>query len=216
MSFTSDYNSRPTIQVDDFGEALNQPGDAPDTPRSLANRTPFYASSSSSSTEMNVHRADRPSPHPLIYPLAANRSTPSVCSTATATPIPSRTASPLYMQEDAASSCTSDSEEDDNELESRLLPDSHRRSYSLTNVPRWWTGTPSRRRKRDMSEPGTWKWAFRHWVLPFIPKTPLTIVCTLKTFCVVSLTVSFTDICPSAFNRIRHFSHSPHHIPLQS
>jgi hypothetical protein len=187
MNFTSDHNSRPTVQVDDYGDALNAAGDTLDTPHSLANRTPFYASSSSSSTEMNSQRADRPSAHLFIYPVAANRSTPSVCSTttATATPIPSRTASPLYMQEDAGSSCSSDSDEE-NELESRLLPDSHRRNFSLTNAPRWWTGAPSKRRRRDLLERGTWRWAFRNYVLPFIPQTPLTIVCILSVYLYVN------------------------------
>ena len=215
MSFTSDYNSRPTIQVDDFGDAVNTAADAPDTPRSLANRTPFYASSSSSSTEMNSHRADRPSQQTLIYPLTANRSNPSVCSTATATPIPSRTASPLYLQEDVASSCSSDTD-DDNELEARLLPDSHRRSFSftMTNAPRWWTGMPSRRRRRDILEHGTWRWAFRNYVLPFIPKTPLTIVRMLRVIRVDILIPFPSDIHAAPINCVCHIPHASHHIPL--
>lgn len=223
MSFTPDFNQsypRPAIQVDDYGDALNAHGDSLDTTRSLATRTPFYASSSSSSTEMNANRADRPSPNAaLIYPLAVNKSNPSICSTATATPIPSRTASPLYMQDDAGSTYSSDTDEE-NELESRLLPDSHRRTFSLTNAPRWWTGGlggSSRRRRRDVLEYGTWRWAFRTYILPFIPKTPLTIVrlphCM---YAMNSADVPSAVIHPAIIDCIRHFSYSPHHIPLQS
>lgn len=197
MSYTSDYNSRPAITVDDYGDALSTHRDSLDATRSLANRTPFYASSSSSSTEMNAHLADRASQNPaLIYPLAANKSNPSVCSTATATPIPSRTASPLYMQDDTASTCSSDTD-DENELEARLLPDTHRRSFSLANAPRWWTGGSSRRRRRDVFERGTWRWAFRKYILPFIPKTPLTILFTLLllTAFAISLTHLIIYLC---------------------
>lgn len=220
MSFTNDYShaySRPTIQVDDYGDALNTHGDSLDATRSIANRTPFYASSSSSSTEMDANRADRATPHPaLIYPLAADKSNTSICSTATATPIPSRTASPLYMQDDAGSTCSSDSE-DENELEAQLLPDSHRRSFSitLTGAPRWWTGGPSRRRRRDVLEYGTWRWAFRNYILPFIPKTPLTIVRTYQPISPHITDVSFLVIHLALIDCIRNIPDPPHHIPLQ-
>lgn len=176
MSFTSDYDaaySRPSIQVDDYGDSPNK--DSLDASRSLANRTPFYASSSSSSTEMTAHRSDKPAASTYMYPAAANKSNPSLASTATATPIPSRTASPLYSQDEAASSCSSDSE--DSEADAALLRDSHRRTFSLTDAPRWWSDGPPRRRRRDTFW-GLWKWAFRRYVFPFIPKTPLTIVRT--------------------------------------
>lgn len=175
MSYTSDYNSRPTIEVDDYGDAMSNHRDSLDSTHNLANRTPFYASSSSSSTDMNARLAERTSPNAaLIYPLAADKSHTSVCSTATATPIPSRTASPLYLQDDTGSACSSDS--DENELESRLLHDQHRRNFPFANAPQWWTGSPSRRRRRGRWERGPWRLAFRRYVLPFIPKTPLTIV----------------------------------------
>lgn len=168
-------NPPPTVQVDDYDEGtFADPESSLTADRGLANRTPFFASSSSSSTELNSLRAERPSTRPLLYPATLNHSVPSVCSTASATPVPSRTASPLYTQDDCASSCSSDSE--DSELESALLHDVHRRRYSLTETPRWWTTGPPRRRRRGLSWLGTTRWAFRRFVLPFIPKTPLTIV----------------------------------------
>ena len=215
MSFHNDYPySRPAIQVDDYSDAPANQRDSIDS-RSLANRTPFYASSSSSSTEMNANLADRVSVHPaLIYPATANRSSPSVASTATATPIPSRAASPLYIQDDTGSTCSSDTD-DENELESRLLPDSHRRSFSLTSAPRWWTSGPSRRRRRDVLEYGTWRWAFKHYILPFIPKTPLTIV-RLRLLTLPRVSYALCIVIHIAFiHRFRNFSDPSHHIPLQ-
>ena len=160
-----DYKPVPDIQVDDDPDGFNN---------GLASRTPFFASSSSSSTELNSLRTERPSARPLLYPTAVNHSLPSVCSTASATPVPSRTGSPLYGQDDCASSCSSDSE--DSELEAALLQESHRRRYSLAETPRWWTTGPPRRRRRSLSWLGASRWAFRRFLLPFVPKTPLTIV----------------------------------------
>ena len=175
----------PTLQVDDFDVIDVAYDPAPDNNQQqqqpapadhgLANRTPFLASSSTSSTELNSLRTDRPSTRALLFPVAANHSAPSVCSTASATPVPSRTASPLYVQDDCASSCSSDSEE--SELESTLLRETHRRRYSYSDgTPRWWTSGPTRRRRRTLRWLGAARWGFRRFVLPFIPKTPLTIV----------------------------------------
>ena len=161
--------------------------------RGLANRTPFFASSSSSSTELNSLRGERPSSRGLLYPIAANHSLPSVCSTASVTPTPSRTASPLYVQDDCISSCSSDSEE--SELESALLSDAHRRRYSFSETPRWWTtGTP-RRRRRAFHWFGAIRWAFRRFVLPFIPKTPLTIVRPTLSLSFCEIVVAFERRC---------------------
>ncbi len=179
MTFASDQclppNSRPSVHVDDHDDgAFSQTEGAGNSDRGLAARMPFFASSSSSSTELNSQVAERPSSRTLLYPHTPNYSNPSLCSTVTVTPMPSRTTSPLYAQDDSASSCSSDSEE--GELESSLLHESHRRSFSLTETPRWWANGPSRRRRRDLSWLGTCRWGFRRFVLPFIPKTPLTIV----------------------------------------
>lgn len=180
----SPLNNPPTVQVDDYDpeadptNAFPTPSDNVSTPtdHGLASRTPFFASSSSSSTELNALRADRPAPRALLYPVAQNASAQSVCSSASATPVPSRTPSPLYVQDDCVSTCSSDSEE--SELESSLLHEMHRRRYSYSDSPRWWTSGPIRRRRRGLHWVGALRWAFRRFVLPFIPKTPLTIVRT--------------------------------------
>ena len=172
-------STQPALQVDDYDAEANvyaadQAPLAP-TDHGLANRTPFFASSSSSSTELNSMRTERPSSRTLLYPVATNPSLPSsVCSTASATPVPSRTASPLYVQDDCGSSCSSDSE--DSESESTLLQEMHRRRFSYSETPRWWTTGPPRRRRRGLHWVGALRWAFRRFLLPFIPKTPLTIV----------------------------------------
>lgn len=43
-----------------------------------------------------------------------------------------------------------------------------------------------------MLEYGTWRWAFKHYILPFIPKTPLTILFTLLLF--TAFTISLTHL----------------------
>jgi hypothetical protein len=151
---------------------IQSPNDTPDNIQdatSLASRAPFYASSSSS--ELNAQRSARLAAPHLLYPPSCNQSTTSVCSTASNTPAPSRPTSPSYTQDDEASSCSSESEE--NELDSSVfLRSLHRQRVSVTNdVPRWWWDGPLRRRRRF-----SWYRLFRRYILPFIPKTPLTIV----------------------------------------
>ncbi|KAI0348596.1 hypothetical protein BDW22DRAFT_107257 [Trametopsis cervina] len=177
----------PTIQIDDSDSSNNLEGAQDGTPPSLANRTPFYASSSSSSTELNSQRANRPSSTNLLYPPTYNQSAVSLCSTASNTPVPSRSASPLYVHdEEATSSCSSDG--DDYEMESSsFLRDVHKRSFSLSEVPRWWTEGPIRRRRRL-----SWYRLFRKYILPFVPKTPLTIIFTL--LCFIAFAISLANL----------------------
>ena len=154
------YTQR-TVLVEDFSN--DNPQD------SLANRAPFYASTSSSSTELNTQRSNRLASSNLLYPPTYNQSTVSPCSSASNTPVPSRAPSPLHVHDDDVSTCSS--EDEDAELESSsFLRNLRKRSVSLTEVPRWrWDGI---RRRRRLS----WYRLFRRYVLPFIPKTPLTIV----------------------------------------
>jgi len=185
--YASSYN-RPSIQVEDCDEeAFSNTSGGLASP-SLANRTPFYASSSSSSTDLNSQRAGVPPPRNHLYPSTCNHSTASLCSTASNTPIPSRAASPLYSNDDDVSTCSSDGEE--NELESSLLRETHGRSFSLSEVPRWWVDGPSRRRQRGPS----WYRLFRRYVLPFIPKTPLTIIFTLLCFTAFGISLTYLII----------------------
>lgn len=210
-SYVQPY-TRPSIQVEDCDDAtyLN-PEAVQDAARS---RTPFYASSSSSSTELNSQRANRPPSRSLLYSAMANQSTASVCSTASATPIPSRAASPLYTQDDDASSCSSDGEE--NELESSLLGDGHRRSYSLQEAPRWWKDRSLRRRRR-----GPWWYReMKRVFCPFVPKTPLTIV--RSRFCYLFWWNHLTVVPPTelafhppTLHRVWHLIDLFDNIPLQ-
>lgn len=208
-NYTAPY-SRTSSQLDDYDDSAHLNAETTqDSPRNLATRTPFYASSSSSSTELNSQRANRPPSRTLLYPVTANQYTPSHTSTASATPEASRAASPLYVQEDDASTCSSDGE--DTELESSLLHDSHRRSFSLTDTPRWWLDGPSRRRRREPS----WYRAFKRTFLPFVPKTPLTIVRRPCLGSVYMLTYTLTVFRSTVLCCVRYIPHLSHHIPLQ-
>lgn len=159
----------PTVVVEGNDPPYHTADGAQDT-ANLASRTPFYASMSSSSQDLNAQRSTRLAPANLLYPPTYNQSTASLCSTASNTPVPSRPTSPLYSHDDETSSCSSEGE--DNELESTsFLRNLHKRSLSLSEVPRWWTDGPLKRRRRL-----SWYRLFRRYILPFIPKTPLTIV----------------------------------------
>ena len=144
---------------------------------SLANRTPYVASPSAS-PNLSFQVAEQFSNHNLLYPhnTSYSHSHGSACSTASATPIPSRSSSPvpLYFH---TTSCSSGS---DSDQDSSSLLGSSRRGPTWRKRPRWWQmGGPHRRRRRDAL---SWfriaKRVIRRLVRhPFVPKTPLTIVC---------------------------------------
>lgn len=145
---------------------------------SLANRTPYVASPSASPS-LSFQVAEHIASHSHLYPhnnSYTTRSHGSVCSTASVTPIPSRSSSPvpLYFH---TTSCSSGTESDQDSP--ALLLGSNRRGPTWRERPRWWQmGMTQRRRRR-----GTLGWfrvakrvlrrLIRH---PFVPKTPLTIV----------------------------------------
>lgn len=146
-----------------------------DRRNSLANRTPYVASPSASPS-LSFQVAEHIASHSHLYPHNSTYSTRphgSVCSTASVTPIPSRSSSPvpLYFH---TTSCSSGTESDQDSP--ALLLGSNRRGPTWRERPRWWQ--MGRRRRR-----GTLGWfrmakrvlrrLIRH---PFVPKTPLTIV----------------------------------------
>lgn len=179
----------PPIYVEEeFDQPYSDNDDAPTSGHShyqLSNRTPFPASSSTS-----AGLGSRPPLNQnLLYPHGSEYARSNVnlspCSTASATPNPSRSPSPapLYTQ---SSSCSS---EDDSEHEhapgSPLLLGSASLSRRQSEAPRWWQigSIPSStsRRRRRRRDAASWLRSTRRAVrkcvrLPFVPKTPLTIV----------------------------------------
>ena len=147
----------------------------------LSSRTPFHASPSTH------HGFDQHPQHDtnLLYPHGSEYTRSNVnlspCSTASATPNPSRSPSPAphYFQ---SSSCSSGEDSDPEPESPLLLGASIRRRRE--DVPRWWQVTSpssSSRRRRRHRDAMSWfrsaKRVARKFVrLPFVPKTPLTIV----------------------------------------
>lgn len=180
----------------------------------LSTRTPFLASSSSPQV-YNPHSPGTSNSPNLLYPHDSEYSHSNInispCSTASATPNPSRSSSPapLYFQ-----SSTSDSGEESEPDSPLLLGASLRRRRE---GPRWWqvasASTARRRRRRDAA---SWfrtaKRMVRNFIrLPFVPKTPLTIVRILMLHRDVGKTqqIVVIDIDASAPHRVRAISHLP-------
>ncbi|KAI0788444.1 hypothetical protein C8Q75DRAFT_719845 [Abortiporus biennis] len=200
----SDHNSSsvhiplagPPIHIhDEFDEssASDPEEPLPLNHQHLATRTPFVASPSTS-PNLGFQVAERISNHNLLYPHNTNYAlSHSSCSTASVTPLPSRSASPipLYVH---SSSCSSGS---DSEPESPLLlSDSLRRDTSSTwrQTPRWWQVGGSRRRRRR--ESFSWFRAGKRMLRklirhPFVPKTPLTIILTLLLLTAFGVSLTF-------------------------
>lgn len=162
-------------QDDSFSSDVEYNANSPD-PRTLTSRTPFVASASSHSNlnqNLLYPNSHTPGHNPSTNPTSSNV---SQCSTASATPLPSRTSSPqpLYFR-----SSSSESDESGPE-DSYLLNGTSRRLLLGRDRPRWWTiGERSRRTRRR--EAISWlrstkrvlRRVIRH---PFVPKTPVTIV----------------------------------------
>lgn len=185
MPTTRDSPSRPSTprtppihieddQDDSFSSDFEHNANSPDL-RTLTGRTPFVASTSSPSNQNQN----------LLYPSShipgRNHNNPSSsnasqCSTASATPLQSRSSSPqpLYLRSSSSSS-------DESGSELPFLPnDSNRRIMLGRERPRWWN-IAERSRKRRRREAMSWlrstkrmlRRVIRH---PFVPKTPVTIV----------------------------------------
>ncbi|TCD71562.1 hypothetical protein EIP91_008943 [Steccherinum ochraceum] len=148
----------------------------------LSARTPFPASTSSPNGFALPRNQNLLYPHGSEYTRSNVNLSP--CSTASATPNPSRSSSPapLYFQ---SSSCSS-GEDSDPEPESPLLLGASL-GRRREEAPRWWqvtTASSTSRRRRRRRDAASWvrtaKRVTRKLVrLPFVPKTPLTIILTL-------------------------------------
>ncbi|TFK57099.1 hypothetical protein OE88DRAFT_1619715 [Heliocybe sulcata] len=157
-------------------------------------RNPFVASSSiPSSLLQNPSRVPTPSSdyyrhHP------SGVSSRSVCSTATSTPLPSRSASPLphFLASGSSSACTSDSESEPYESTSPLL-NGPRGPWWREDRRRWWMfGAPTRRRRRrGFSWWRRLKRGVRKIVQhPFFPSQPITIILTLLLLTILGIFIT--------------------------
>lgn len=178
---------------------LGPPSPRKSSPRN--NRTPHVEDydSSSSAESIETARTSHSHPRPRIpFPASASSSSPnfllpplgssgrsSVSSTATSTPVPSRSVSPLphFFSSGPSSTCTSDTE---SEPSSPLLGGRPRSLWWREERRRWWMfGTGPRLRSRRKRRGGysrmTKKWIRRLLRHPFFPRQPITIVCTLDT-----------------------------------
>ncbi|PCH33678.1 glycosyltransferase family 31 protein [Wolfiporia cocos MD-104 SS10] len=167
----------------------------------LAIRTPFLAASQSS-PDLSAQAALRPSDRSLLYAHPGSYSSHgyvhSPYSTASNTPIPSRTSSPVPLYSSGASSCSSESE---SELEDAPFAGRNVHRHPRWRVQeerrRWWImGAVRRRRRRERV--GGWRTVKRGLRLlirhPFFPKTPITILLTLLLLTTFGVSLTFLII----------------------
>lgn len=130
-------------------------------------RTPFLQSTSTTGSPPGSPRSH------FLFPPRLQSGRSSVSSTATSTPVPSRSTSPLpQFYSVPSSSCTSDT---DSEPISPFLR-TNRNIWGRENRRRWWT-VSHRRRKRDGRIMRILKkWTRRLVRHPFFPSQPITIV----------------------------------------
>ncbi|KAF9457075.1 hypothetical protein BDZ94DRAFT_1274185 [Collybia nuda] len=133
-------------------------------------RVPFVQSTSPTGSSSGSPRSD------FLFPPNLQSGRSSVSSTATTTPIPSRSTSPLpQFYSNPSSSSTSDT---DSEPNSPFLR-TNRNPWGRENRRTWWSAS-RRRRKRDTRVLRTLKKWIRKLVRhPFFPSQPITIVLTL-------------------------------------
>ena len=153
-------------------------------PNHLSARSP-YPSSAPGSPDLSAQSAHLPSSRQLLYSQGGSYGggySHSPYSTASNTPLPSRTPSPVPLYFSGASSCSSESESelDDGPFTGSTLSSSRSSSWREERR-RWWImGAVRRRRRRERI--GGWRAMKRGLRLlirhPFFPKTPVTIVCT--------------------------------------
>ncbi|KZT30563.1 glycosyltransferase family 31 protein [Neolentinus lepideus HHB14362 ss-1] len=157
-------------------------------------RNPFIASSSSPSNLLQIPSRN-PTPVSDYYRHhPSGVSSRSVCSTATNTPLPSRSASPLphFLASGSSSACTSDSESEPYESASPLLG-TPRGPWWREDRRRWWMfGTPTRRRRRrGFSWWRRLKRGIRKIVQhPLFPSQPITIILTLLLLTILGIFIT--------------------------
>lgn len=138
--------------------------DSDETTRMHArSRTPFVQSTSTPPGSPRSH---------FLFPPIVQSGRSSVSSTATSTPVPSRSTSPLpqFYSNHPSSSGTSDTDSESNSLFLRS------NNWGRQNRRRWWT-VSHRRRKRDGRIVRILKkWTRKLVRHPFFPSQPITIV----------------------------------------
>lgn len=158
----------------------------PSSRTALSNPVEGYDSSDSTDSEGTTRAhtrsrtsflASRSNPRSdFLFPPTLQPGRSSVSSTATSTPVPSRSTSPLpQFYSNPSSSCTSDT---DSEPSSPLLRNT-RNLWWRENRHRWWTISPRRRRRGGRIIRVVRKWTRRLVRHPFFPSQPITIVLTL-------------------------------------
>ncbi|KAJ7783757.1 glycosyltransferase family 31 protein [Mycena maculata] len=111
----------------------------------------------------------------------------SINSSASTTPVPSRSTSPLpQFRTSTASSSTDD---DESETTSPLLR-TNRRSWWTDDRRKWWTISRRRRKRHGIVFTSLKKWS--RWLLrhPFFPRQPITIILTLILLSVFTIFVT--------------------------
>ncbi|KZT02672.1 glycosyltransferase family 31 protein [Laetiporus sulphureus 93-53] len=162
-------------------------------------RTPFI-SSAPSSPDLSAQAAERLSDRTLLYPhsggFAGYVHTPY--STASNTPLPSRTPSPSpFFYSSGVSSCSSDSDSEHEDVPFTARNAHLRSSQWREERRRWWImGAVRRRRRRERM--GGWRTVKRAIRLlirhPFFPKTPITILLTLLLLTILGVSITFLMI----------------------
>ncbi|KAH9919088.1 uncharacterized protein B0H18DRAFT_1029114 [Fomitopsis serialis] len=170
-------------------------------PNHLSARSP-YPSSAPPSPDLSAQSAHRPSSRPLLYSESGSYGggyTHSPYSTASNTPLPSRTPSPvpLYFSGASSYSSESDSELDDGPYHRSATSSSSRQPNWREEQRRWWImGAVRRRRRRERI--GWWRTMKRGFRLlirhPFFPKTPVTILLTLVLLTIFGVSLTFLII----------------------
>ncbi|KAJ7492643.1 glycosyltransferase family 31 protein [Mycena latifolia] len=161
-------------RIEDYDSSSST--DSGDTARTFKPPKSRAAASSGSSPRSN-----------FLFPSSVQSGRSSINSSATTTPVPSRSASPLpQFRTSTASSSTSDT---DSETTSPLLR-ANRRSWWIDDRRKWWT-ISRRRRKRHgrivTSLKKCSRWLLRH---PFFPRQPITIILTLILLSVFTIFVT--------------------------
>lgn len=149
----------PSPRIEDYDSSSST--DSGDTARTYKPPKPRTTGSVASSPRSN-----------FLFPSPVQSGRSSINSSATTTPLPSRSTSPLpQFRTSTASSSTSDT---DSETTSPLLR-RNRRSWWLDSR-KWWTISRRRRRRHGRIVTSLKKWS--RWLLrhPFFPRQPITIV----------------------------------------
>ncbi|KDR84965.1 hypothetical protein GALMADRAFT_233482 [Galerina marginata CBS 339.88] len=147
-------------------------------------------SADSSDSEDTARNASFPLDTHFLFP-PSGRS--SVSSTASSTPLPSRSTSPLPQFYPVAQSSSSPSDSDSEEPSSPLLRDHPNRNPWWREHGRrtWWSGTNRRRQKRGWRITRVSKrWLRRLVRHPFFPSQPITIVLTLILFSIFAISLT--------------------------